>query len=299
MDYKKLIGSRPAREKLLAAFSWVPDSLMLKLQYRIKFGRRLDLDNPVRFTEKLQKYKLTYRNPLLISCVDKYDVREYVASAGLSDILNEVYGVYSDPAEIDFDKFPESFVMKDTLGGGGNSVIVCPDKSSADIDGMLKLAGSWTKKNFRLPGGGREWPYYSGKPNRIIVEKMLAPKDAHGLRDYKFFCFGGEVGFFYMMAQRRLGQSVSLNIYDSSCNLMPVRRVGDPPLPADMELPSNISEMIGVARRLAAPFPHVRVDLYDVDGSIVFGELTFYNASGYMSYDPDEFDFRAGAMFNI
>lgn len=299
MDYKRIISSRSARERLLSALSWVPDPIMLKIQYRMKFGRRLDLANPVRFTEKIQKYKLAYRNPLLVTCVDKYDVRDYVSSVGLPGILNEVYGVYSDPSEIDFGQLPESFVIKDTLGGGGNSVIVCPDKSEIDVETIIKTARSWTKKNMRRPGGGREWPYYSGKPNRILVEKMLTTRDVHGLRDYKFFCFDGKVEFFYMMAERHLGQSVSLNIYDSECNLLPVRRVGDPPLAADMELPDNISELIDVARRLSSPFPHVRVDLYDVDGRVVFGELTFYNASGYMSYDPDEFDFRAGGMFNI
>ena len=127
MDYKKIIKSRKVREQILRLLRFVPDKTMVKIQYRIKTGRKLNLKNPQRYTEKLQWYKLYYKNPLMIKCVDKYDVREYVKSLGLEEILNECYGVFDKVEDIDFDKLPNQFVMKDTLGGGGDRVIICKD----------------------------------------------------------------------------------------------------------------------------------------------------------------------------
>ena len=120
--------------KILNFLSFVPDKQMLKIQYRMKTGRKLNLKNPKRWTEKTQWYKLYYRNPLMIQCVDKYEVREYVKHCGLENILNSCYGVYDNVDDIDFTKLPSQFVIKDTLGGGSNSVVVVKDKSSIKID---------------------------------------------------------------------------------------------------------------------------------------------------------------------
>lgn len=128
MNYKKIIKSRETRIKLLSLLNFIPDKTMIKLQYYIKTGRRLNLKHPQRYTEKLQWYKLYYRDPLMQQCSDKYDVREYVKSKGLGHILNECYGVYERVEDIDFDSLPNQFVLKDTLGGGGNSVIICRKK---------------------------------------------------------------------------------------------------------------------------------------------------------------------------
>ena len=115
MDYKKIIKSRAVRIKIMQAMSFIPDKWMVSLQYKIKTGRKLNLKNPQRFTEKLQWYKVYYRDPIMKQCVDKYEVRKYVEECGLGSILNECYGVYSSPDEIDFGKLPDSFVLKDTL----------------------------------------------------------------------------------------------------------------------------------------------------------------------------------------
>ena len=119
--------------QLLDMLSFVSDEIMVKLQYRIKTGWKLNLKNPQRYTEKLQWYKLYYRDPLMAMCADKYEVRKYVKKLGLGNILNECYGVFDRPEDVDFSKFPNQFVLKDTLGGGGNSVIICRDKSKADL----------------------------------------------------------------------------------------------------------------------------------------------------------------------
>ena len=299
MDYKKIITQRSTRLKILSMLSFIPDKPMLRLQYWIKTGRRLNLKNPRRFTEKIQWYKLNYKNPLLIQCVDKYDVREYVKSKGLSDIMIPCYGVFESPTEINWAEIPDEFVMKDTLGGGGNSVIIVRDKGKENIEELNKRAETWVKKDIRKKDSCREWPYYSGKNHRIIIEKYIQADEAEsGLIDYKFFCFDGKVEFLYVMGDRSVGQSVKVTIFDRAFNKPPVRRVGDQEFPG-VRKPENFDEMIKAAEKLAEGLPHVRVDLYNDKGKILFGEMTFYNASGYMEYDPDSFDIEIGSKFKM
>ena len=138
MDYKKIIKSRSIRIKIMQALSFVPDSLMVRIQYRIKMGRKLNLKNPKRYTEKLQWIKVYYRNQKMVSCADKYDVRAYVEEKGYADILNVLYGVYNSPDEINFSQLPDSFVIKDTIGSGGNAVIFVYDKKNLDIIALKK-----------------------------------------------------------------------------------------------------------------------------------------------------------------
>ena len=129
-----------------------------------------------------------------------------------------------------------------------------------------------------------------------MEEKSWETQAEHGLIDYKFFCFDGKVEFLYVMADRKVGNSVSVGIYDRDFKLLPVQRTGDALL-ADIPRPANFEELIVTAEQLASVFPHVRVDLYDQHEQIRFGELTFYNASGYMKYEPDEFDYTVGNFF--
>lgn len=297
MDYKKIIKSREARTKILRLLSFIPDKPMLKMQYRVKMGRKLDLKNPKRFTEKLQWYKLYYKNPIMIQCVDKYDVREYIRNLGLSDYLNECYGVYNSPDEIDFSKLPNQFVLKDTLGGGGNSVIICKDKASFDIESCKKQMIGWVSTPL-MRDGGREWPYYSGKKHRIIIEKYIQSNgNETGLADYKFFCFSGKAVYLQYMSNRILGLEAVVGIYDRNFNRLSVKRVGDSYLEDEIRKPDNYLKMLEISDRLSRDFPHARVDLYNVNGKILLGEITFYGASGYMKYEPDSFDFELGKRF--
>ena len=295
MDYKKLIKRRETRVKILRLLSFIPDIPMLKFQYRVKTGHRLNLKSPKRFTEKLQWYKLYYHDPLMIKCVDKYDVREYVKGKGLERILIPCYGVFDSADQIDWEALPEQFVLKDTLGGGGNAVIIIENKSAADIAALTTKAEKWTSADIRKKNSGREWPYYNGKNHRIIIEKRIGTEEK-GLTDYKFFCFNGKVEFLYVTGNRVPGQEVSIGIYDRNLKKMPVRRVGDHDYQL-REKPDNYFEMLEIAEKLAEEFPHVRVDLYNIRGKIFFGEMTFYNASGYMLFDPDEFDVQTGDLF--
>ena len=145
---------------------------MLKLQYYIKTGRKFDLKNPKRYTEKLQWYKLYYRDPLMAQCVDKYQVWKYVENCGIGDILNECYGLFVSPDESDFDALPNEFVLKDTLGGGGNSVIICHDKGKLDIPRISTQMRGWVKPN-SSKHPGREWVYERNNTSHRIPQKVV------------------------------------------------------------------------------------------------------------------------------
>ncbi len=298
MDYKRIIKSRKMRLAILRCLAFVPDKLMVSIQYRIKTGRKLNLKNPQRFTEKLQCYKLFYRNADMIRCVDKADVRDYVAERNLEKILIPSLGVYESASDIDWDNLPDSFVMKDTLGMGGASVAVVKNKAAADLESLRKMAKEWTAQKAHVRNGGREWPYYSGKEHRIIFEKYIDSEvESGGLIDYKFFCFDGEPEYLYVITDREIGGKASFGIYDADFNLLNVYRTDEKRPERKVEKPVGYEEMKNVARRLSDGFPEARIDLYNVDGKILFGEITFWDGSGYMQFDPDDFDFIMGKAF--
>ena len=295
MDYKRIIKSRPAREKIMRVLSFVPDGVMVRFQYRIKTGRRLDLTEPKRFTEKLQWYKLYYRDPVMAQCVDKCDVREYIRSRGYERLLNELLGVYDRVEDIDFDALPDSFVLKDTLGGGGNSVILCENKAELDVPAVAAKMREWVKPKIgKHPG--REW-VYDGRRSRIVIERFIPANSAGGLVDYKFFCFGGKCAYVYVVADRKVGQKAGLGIATPAFEMLPYERADEKPLERDIPKPDNWEEMLAIAEDLAKPFPHARIDFYDVDNRIIFGEITFFDGSGYMTFRPDAFDYMLGEPF--
>lgn len=297
MDYKKIIKSRAVRIKIMQAMSFVPDKWMLSLQYKIKTGRKLNLKNPQRYTEKLQWYKMYYRDPVMKQCVDKYEVRKYVEECGLGSILNECYGVYSSPDEIDFGKLPDSFVLKDTLGGGGNSVILVPDKSKLNIEQVKQQMAQWVAESTSVKHPGREW-VYDGMPHRIVAEKFISSNpETGGLIDYKFFCFGGRVACLYVMGNRENGLKVG--IYDRNFRKLDAYISYDEKMETEAQKPENFEEMCEIAEKLSAKFPHARIDLFDQNGVIAFGEITFFSGSGYTLFNPDEFDFQLGDFFQL
>ena len=299
VDYKKILKSRELRLRILSLLSWVPDKTMVKIQYRIKTGRKLNLKNPQRFTEKLQKYKLEYRDPVMKQCVDKYEVRNYLEKRGYSKILNRLYAVYEKPEDVDLHKLPDRFVVKDTIGGGSNAVLIV-DKNNRNYD--EKRIEETIKKWLRMKPGksvSREWPY-DFLQHRVIVEEYLEQENKD-LDDYKFFCFNGKVEYFY----KRSGYAKNHNKGEMSFYSRDkkwLKGVGvdycDISI-AKQELCNNIDEMIVLAEKLSKSFPHVRVDFYNVNGKIIFGELTFFNAGGYMVFKPDSFDFVIGKRFKI
>ena len=297
MDYKKIFRSQKVRFLILKFLSFVPDSVMLRLQYRIKMGLKLNLDDPKRFTEKLQWYKIYHRDPLMGTCVDKYEVRKYIESKGLGDTLNKLYCVCSDPDEIDFAALPDRFVVKTTDGGGGENIFICRDKSSLNVEELKTKLRSWKDKKNVNPG--REWAYTLIKESRYIVEEYLENEvnPEAGISDYKFFCFNGKPHCIAYDIDRYIGHK--RNFYDVEWNNLHVTTDCETFDDSLMPRPEGLEDMCKVAEILSQDFPFVRVDLYYIKGKVYFGELTFYPWSGYVKYKPEEFDYQLGELMKI
>lgn len=293
-EYKKIIKSAKMRKIILDMLCFVPDRTMLKIQYRIKLGRKLNLKNPQRFTEKLQWYKLNYRNPLMRQCVDKYKVRKFIVDKGLENILVPLIKKYDSIEEICWDELPNEFVMKATNGGGGLNVVVCRDKTKLNLDEVKKSLES-SDPIFKRNSGGREWAYY-GLRRKIVVEELLINKQKpeSGIDDYKIFCYGGTPKYIIVDVDRYIGHK--RNFYDTEWNNLHISS-DCPTSDREINKPENLEEMLLVAKKLSEDFPYVRVDLYNVDSRIYFGELTFYPWSGYVQYSPDEWDYKFGEEF--
>lgn len=291
--YKKIIKDPKIRFKILSMLKFVPDKPMLKFQYRVKCGRKLNLENPERYTEKIQWYKLNYRNPLMQQCADKYLVREYVRSKGLENILNELYEVFEKPEDICIENLPEKFVLKLSNGSGTN--YICADKSKASIEEIKS-----TFRGFKAQSGasaGREWVYNTKKEPVIIAEKLLEdPGNENGaLRDYKILCFNGKPEYIICVDGRHTDHYCHV-VYDSKWNKQDVV-IGESSAAANYEKPENFDKMLEIAKVLSKDFPAARIDLYNIQGKIYFGEITFFPWSGYMKFYPDTFDFEMGEKF--
>lgn len=289
--YKKLISSQKMRMAILKTLSFVPDKIMIQLQYRIKLGRKLALKNPKRYTEKIQWYKLHYRNPIMIQCVDKYAVRDYIKKKGYQSTLTKLYGVYHAPDAIDFGQLPDKYIIKTTNGSGTN--IICRNNNEIDVTAIRKKLQDYMNRPHI--SAGREWAYY-GVKNRIVVEELLEDKSQPGkeIVDYKFLCFSGRV--FCVVVDIDRFTNHKRNFYSTNWKRLSVSSDHENFEP-DINKPENLSEMVEIAEVLSEDFPAVRVDLYNVNGKVYFGELTFYPWSGYVQFEPDDFDFMIGEKF--
>lgn len=302
-DYKSVAKSRKARQQILRLFDWVPDCVMVPVQYRIKTGRWPNLKNPQRFTEKLQWLKLNYRDPLMRQCADKVSARSYVESCGYEDILVPLLGVYDSPQEIDFDALPERFVLKDSLGGGGNEVIICRDKAKLDIAETILTANNWLTSKKSEVHPGREWVYDYRTGSKLLVEQYLLPDDRNvGMVEFKFFCSFGKPSYLYVLANRNLGVSVELGIYKAApFEQIDAWRTDERHLNHPVQEPRYYGEMLRAASILSEPFPEARIDFYYLGekSGFKFSEITFFDGSGYFCFSPDSFDFDLGSRIEI
>ena len=300
MDYKKIIKSRKSRLQLLKKFSWLPDGIMLRLQYRIKMGFWPNFKNPRRFTEKVQLFKMFYHNPIMFQCVDKFEVRQYVESKGMGSILNKLYGVFESVDDIDFALLPEKFIAKSTTGGGGLDILIVNDKSKLNCDDVKKKMKSWCwkRKDGCYVDPGREWAYTGVTQSRIIIEELLEDdrNEDGSIEDYKLMCFNGNFGSLWVDKNRYSNHK--RGFWDKDLNFLPNVTSDHDTFDVAPTLPDNIYEMISMAEKLSEDFPYARVDFYNIKGRIVFGEITFYPWSGYVKFHPDEFDFHLGGLFN-
>ncbi len=299
MNYKQIINNRNLRLKILALLNWVPDKIMIPLQYRIHTGIKLNLKNPQRFTEKIQSYKLIYHNHAMLQCTDKYEVRKYIENKGLTKYLIPLIGIYNATSDIDFDSLPNQFVAKTTDGGGGNQVFVCRDKSLISKDAFISKVNSWLSFPKPKKQAGREWAYENGYPRRIIIERLLADGKHKDIPDYKFWCFNGVPRYCQVIGSR--SEKESIDFFDMDWNHQPFRGLNKTCNNAltKPEKPSTFEEMKTIATILSKDFPFVRVDLYCANNKTYFGELTFYPAGGYGHFTPDEYDYELGSYLDL
>ena len=275
----------------LGLLDWMCDEKYLKLVYKLTFRRKLDLENPQAFTEKINWYKLNYRNPLMKKCVDKYEVRDYIAKIGGERYLNDCLGIWNNFDEIDFEKLPSKFVLKPTNGSG--DVVICKDKSKFNILEAKKKLSQNKKRHFLSKT--REWAYYD-LPYRIMAERYIESTDGCQIKDYKIFCFNGEPKFLYVASDRDTDK-LKFDFFDLDWNRIPVKN--DHENNSNLKKPKHLKEMLEVAKKLSKDFPEVRVDLYEEEGKIYFGELTFYHMGGFARFEPDEWDYKFGEYFDI
>jgi len=275
--------------------NWMPDKMYLKIAMSQSLGYKINIDDPHTFNEKLQWLKLYDRKPIYTKLVDKYEVRSYVAEKlGEEYLVPLVGGPWNSVEEIDFDLLPNEFVLKTTHDSGG--VVICRDKQSFDIEAAKAMLSKRLKQNFFW--GGREWPYKNVQP-RIIAEKYLVDENYAELRDYKFYCFGGEAKVMFIVTDRmEKNEPTKFTFFDMDFNKLPFEQPG-PSDKRDMEKPRAFEEMKALARKLSQGFPQVRVDLYDVNGKIYFGELTFFDSSGGEHFEPHEWDEILGSWIEL
>lgn len=291
---------RSLKYTLARLLAFLPDGLMLRLQYFVKLRRWPNLRNPQRFSEKMQCYKAHCHLPQMLACTDKYKVRAYIYNQlGTDRYLNTLYQVCERAEDIRFDELPEQFVIKTTDGGNGDNILICTDKNRLDIGKTVATVNSWKGK--RLDILSREWAYQGARESRIIVERLLSDSNNEdgSIDDYKFLCFDGV--FQYLWVDRGRYTNHRRGFWNKELKFLN-DVVSDHPTFAGDEvpvLPANIQEMIALAEKLAQGFPFVRVDLYNIQGEIVFGEMTFYPWSGYVRFHPDSFDYELGNLLHL
>ena len=272
-----------------------PDRLYLKLLYRLELGRRLDLNHPKRFTEKLQWLKLYDRNPLYPKLVDKLSVKEYVSKLLGEEYIIPTLGVWNRVEDIDWEILPDRFVLKTTHGGGGSGVVICNDKKQLDKDCAKGILTRSLKQN--IYPTLREWPY-KDIPHRIIAEQLLEKDPAYNdVPDYKFYCFHG-VPKVLLIASNRF-TSHNFDYYDMDFRLLDITSNMGNNSSVSRSIPPCFDEMKKVAEKLSQGFPHVRVDLYYSNNRVFFGELTFYDSSGFDNMSSDCIDLEWGNWIEL
>lgn len=272
--------------------SLLPDKLFIRLKFFKNFHRLPNLKHPKTFNEKLQWLKLYDRNPYYTKLVDKYEVKKIVAELIGEQYIIPTLGVWDRAEDIDFDKLPDKFVLKATHDSG--RVIICKDKSKLDIARAREEMAYSLKRDFYALT--REWPY-KNVPRRIIAEAFIEDKSGD-LKDYKFFCFNGRVEFFKVDFDRFIGHKA--NYYDTDWNILPFEEIVCPSDKRQIhEKPNNFDKMIEFAEILAQGLPFSRIDFYNNEGNIYFGEITFFPNSGMGKFNPEEADDKLGALIKL
>lgn len=271
---------------------FISDKKLINKNFKKRFGRKVNFKNPEYYNDKIQWLKLYWRDPLATKCADKYEVRDYVKEKIGERYLNELLGVYESVEKIDLDKLPQSFVLKGTHGSGYN--IICKNKDKMNWETEYKKMKTWLKESYYLKQ--REWVYKNIKP-RIIAERYIEENESGQLKDYKIYCFDGEPKIIGVVFNQ--STNTKSNFYDLDWNLLD-KEIGYPSDPsAIISKPDTLDEMLELSRKLSKDFPHVRVDFYDINNKVIFGELTFTSENGMGRFHPPEFEKELGSYLNL
>lgn len=275
-------------------FNWLNDRQYLRIAFRCKMGKPLNLDNPTTYNEKLQWLKLNDRQERYIDLVDKYTVRQIIAEdMGEEYLIPLVGGPWESFEDVDFSKLPDQFVLKCTHDSGG--IVLCRSKSDFDYKAAKKRISKNLRRNFFW--ASREWPYKHIKP-QIIAEQFMVDESGTELKDYKFFCFDGVVKAMFIGSERGSADGTKFDFFDPDFNRLPIWQHYENS-PKIFQKPVNYEQMVTLSERLSRGFPHVRIDLYNVNGKIYFGEFTLYHFSGMERFKPSDWDLIFGNWLTL
>ena len=271
----------------------LPDKVYLQLLYRYHIGKWINLKSPKGFNEKIQWLKLYDRRPEYTTMVDKLLAKEYVGNIIGQEHIIPTLAVWDDPKEINFDALPDQFVIK--CNHDSHSVVICRDKSAFDREAAIKKLAARFKQNAYWQG--RAYPYKNIR-KKVFAEKYMEDESGYELKDYKFFCYDGVMKYLKIDFDR-FTQHRS-NYYDRHGNLMSIGETVCPPDPSRVfAMPENLNTMIEYAEKLSRGIPFLRVDFYNVNGKIYFGELTFYPASGFGKFTSEEGNLALGEKLKL
>ena len=270
------------------------DRIYLKILYKYIMNKKIDLSNPLTFNEKLQWLKLYDRNPEYTKMVDKYEAKKYVGNTIGKEFTIPTIGIYNRFDDIYFESLPTQFVIKCTHDSGG--LVIVKDKTKLDIKSARKKIKKSLKRNYYYCG--REWPYKNVKP-RIIIEKYMANDKQKELVDYKFFCFNGDPKFLYVSEGLSDHSTAKISFADMNYKKTEFYRKDYKPFDKLPEKPINFEKMKELAKKLAKDIPFIRVDFYEIEGKVYFGELTFYPCSGFLPFEPEKWDRKLGDMLDL
>lgn len=278
-------------------------AVMIQIRHLMRMGRFARLHNPQNLNEKILWMTLHTDTREWSRLADKYEVRDFVRECGLENILVEQYGLYNSMDEVDFNNLPSSFVLKPTHGSG--DVVVVKDKSKANLEEIRTKIQKGLDEYICTSAAEL---HYTRIPHRVIAEELLindsiSEKYSSTLIDYKIWCFNGNAKFIWVCMNRFVKNKDGAEVmtYDRDWNPHPeyCRVTPDFSLAEPMPKPNGYEHMIEVAEKLAEKFPVVRVDLYNLNGKVYFGEMTFTSYGAIMDFYSDEFLILAGKMIDL